>query len=493
MEKGLPNIILIVCDTLGAKHMSLYGYERRTTPNLERLVEKEGFTVYTKCFAPAPWTSPSHASLFTGLYPSEHGTNGHNIFLNEKFYTLPEILKVTGYSTIGLSNNYIVAQPSGYGKGFDEFYEIPNLFIDENFTELQKIILFQDGKWNKLKAVLGKWGEIDGQKIIKFLMTRFYLKYQYVTIDSTPFTKKTVKLAEKRIAELQEKKGRFFLFINLMQTHEKYNPPKGFRKKFQPSAYKSKKSFRDCFVQNYCGEHSETVSNSIDYWKARYDEEVLFLDSVLHSFYANLKKRGAVDNTLFIITSDHGELFGEMGYLAHSFNTYNSLIHIPLLVRYPEAAGAVDDRMVQLHDIFALISDIIDSPIPVPKHSVSPLSLEKRNMIVSQSIDVRYRVKYLVKKHGGWNFKRRDFIHSNISAIIEVDSIPYKVIHYSNGRWEFYKLFNGLYEEDNNSHHIEETKINILKNSMKKIINDCEFYRSVPSNEYDLSPVLNFE
>jgi arylsulfatase A-like enzyme len=491
MKKVLPNIILIVCDTLGAKHMSLYGYDRRTTPNLERLVEKEGFTIYQRCFAPAPWTSPSHASLFTGLYPSEHGTNGLKFFLDEKFYTLPEILTLTGYSTIGFSNNYIVSRPFGYEKGFGEFYEIPNLITNENFTELQKLILFKKSKWEKIKALLGGRGETDSRKIIKFLITRFYLKFRPVTVNSTPFTKKTVKLAEKKIAELQERREKFFLFINLMQTHGKYNPPKGFRKLFQPSDYKEKRSFRDCFVQNYCGEHSAIVSKSIDYWKARYDEEIFFLDTVLHSFYTSLKERGFLDNTLFIITSDHGELFGEMGHLEHAFITYNSLVHIPLLVRYPEAAPAVDDRMVQLHDIFALICDMIDSPIPVPENSISPLSLEKRKLVISQSIDMRHKLKFILRRCREWDFKRHNFSHSNMSAIMELDNILYKTIYYSTDNWEFYKLRGSLYEENNNIQHIGERETIKLKKTMKKLIDDCEFCSAVPENEYDLDSVFD--
>jgi len=130
MKKNLPNIILIVCDTLGAKHMSLYGYERHTTPHLEKLVKEEGFTAYTRCFAPAPWTSPSHASLFTGLYPSEHGTNGHKLSIDKALYTLAELVKSMDYYTLGLSNNVLISKAFDYGRGFDRFYDPTSVFCE---------------------------------------------------------------------------------------------------------------------------------------------------------------------------------------------------------------------------------------------------------------------------------------------------------------------------------------------------------------------------
>ena len=152
MPKDLPNIILIICDTLSAKHMSLYAYERRTTPNLERLVE-EGFTVYTRCFAPAPWTNPSHASLFTGLYPSEHGIDGVKSQIGMNTITLPWILKEIGYKTIGISNNLLIN--GQFVKGWDKFFEMDKLFqSNKTMAELNTFFHFSSNKQNKYKKIL---------------------------------------------------------------------------------------------------------------------------------------------------------------------------------------------------------------------------------------------------------------------------------------------------------------------------------------------------
>jgi arylsulfatase A-like enzyme len=129
-----PNIILIVMDTAGAKHLSLYGYGRSTTPRLERLAEQG--TVYRRCYAPGCWTTPSHGSLFTGLYPAQHGAYEGHYLLYDNVQHLVSVLKMLGYRTYGISSNYLVAPASGMCRGFDHFVDFGagffNLFGQNN-------------------------------------------------------------------------------------------------------------------------------------------------------------------------------------------------------------------------------------------------------------------------------------------------------------------------------------------------------------------------
>ena len=120
MQTNPPNIILILMDTAGAKHMSIYGYHRRTTPQLERLAEKA--TVFSRCFAPGSWTLPSHASLFTGLYPSEHTVDGDdidNLVLSPTYQHLVNILKQANYFTYAVTNSSLVVRVYGICRDFD--------------------------------------------------------------------------------------------------------------------------------------------------------------------------------------------------------------------------------------------------------------------------------------------------------------------------------------------------------------------------------------
>jgi arylsulfatase A-like enzyme len=114
MSPKPPNIILIVLDTVGAKHLSLYGYQRPTTPNLERIAAE--CSVYSRCFAPACWTVPSHASMFTGLYPSQHGAFESRFLLRDNLPHLVPILKAQGYTTIGISTNSLVSPASAFAR-----------------------------------------------------------------------------------------------------------------------------------------------------------------------------------------------------------------------------------------------------------------------------------------------------------------------------------------------------------------------------------------
>lgn len=483
----LLNIILIVCDTLGAKHMSLYGYHRKTTPMMERLVEEAGFTVYTRCFSPAPWTAPAHASLFTGLYPSEHQTNGHNIFLDNRWNTLPEILKAIGYTTIGFSNNYLISKCTGYGRGFDQFYEMQNLFIDSNFEEIEKAIFGLSGKWTKLKILLSD-DNVPKSLLIKFLVNRFYLKHRNVIYDATPFTKRTLSEAKRKINQAYREGKSYFVFINLMQTHERYMPPKELRGTFQPNSVANLKSFNECFKENYVY-HDNRNEESLEFWRARYDEEVLCIDRMLYDFYCALNDYNSLDNTLFIITSDHGELFGEMGHVEHAMNTYNSLIHIPLMIKYPgENMPCLDDNIVQLHDLYALISELAEAPVPIPESSISPLS-KARKFVLSQGIDWRYRIKSILKDFPEWNFKVYDYTHSNMSILIEINGSLYKCIFYSNGKWEIYELKNGLYEENNKDISVSSEIVDKVKKQLEIQKELVGFNDSIPKNEYDMDLV----
>src|SRR4030042_35608 len=118
-EAELPNVILIVWDTVRADHLSLYGYSRPTTPFLEHLAEQA--VVFDRAYATAPWTLPSHASFFTGLFLSEHHCDSFTHRLSDQYLTLAEKLSASGYVTLGYSNNYSLNRITGMAQGFDHF------------------------------------------------------------------------------------------------------------------------------------------------------------------------------------------------------------------------------------------------------------------------------------------------------------------------------------------------------------------------------------
>ena len=431
-----PNVVLILCDTLGAKHMSLYGYHRKTTPHLQRMTEEDSFTVYARCFSPAPWTVPSHASLFTGLYPSEHKCDGGNFFLNEELNLLPDIIKGMGYRTFGISSNSLVSSFFGYGKGFDKFYEMWNLFNEE---ETEAFILRELSGIDKSRkpAVLLNHFRKGGHRaaISRVLFNMLYRRFRSVLKDSTCSTVKTMNLAEKILKEQSDSGNPFFLFVNLMQTHDKYNPPKQYRNIFvKDNPYFDRRHRREDEYFHYTVRPYE--DEFLRYLEGLYDQEILFLDSMIYRFVQSLKASGSFDNTVIIITSDHGEMFGEHNHIHHLFTTYNELIHIPLIVRHLGRISASEEgKLVQLHDLYSTLLDVIDAPYPRPSSSISLYGSSERKFAVSQLINTDFKIAACKKRNASFSSER---------GMYRLDKSEMAIMTLKNGEaWKYVKTADG--------------------------------------------------
>jgi arylsulfatase A-like enzyme len=440
----LPNIILIVCDTLGAKHMSLYGYNRPTTPHLGRMVESDSFAVYARCFSPAPWTVPAHASLFTGLYPHEHGNDGVNLFLGEHFLTLPVVLASSGYNTIGISCNSLIARRFGYALGFEEFHEVWNLFREAEPEQdiLRNLLDKKDSE--KIFFLLKSVSRYSPLSLLKVGLNGAYKKIRPICKDATFSTIKALQLATR---VLSASSPPFFLFINLMQTHDKYNPPSQYRNTFlshDPGL--ERRHRRESEYLHYTGTPFE--KNYLDYMEGLYDEEILFLDEIIYRIYQLLAEFKLIDNTVLIITSDHGELFGEHGHIHHLFTTYNELIHVPLIIRYPRLPHlrGFNHDLVQLHDLFSTIMDIVEAPYPASQSSISLLSKKKRDFAQAALLDVNFKMVACQERNSNFDVDAFPFNCSE-TAIINHDL--YKLIRRSNGKEELYYLKEDFYETNN--------------------------------------------
>ena len=396
------NIILIVLDTLGAKHMSLYGYHRRTTPNLERLAGEA--TVFSRCFATGCWTIPSHGSLFTGLYPSEHGAYEGRYLLHDNIHHLVPSLKMMGYRTLGISSNNLVAPASGLCPGFDYFKDYGagflKLFQGGGFAplspedDLSAILAAADnprGKWRLLARYLratGNWDKVC-KRLFEKVKNRSREKLDNFfglspIAHSAKYSEKTEKLFKQIIQEHDHHSSQpFFLFINFLEAHHYYRPPLRFRQFSQR---------HDRQTQNICDfyghDNSPASKDVINTYKNLYDDEIYYLDDIIGRLYHVLKKSSIFDHTALIITSDHGEHFGEKGYYGHMLSLHNELIWIPLVIRFPRtlAPPQIDDRLVSLSDVFSTVLDLGHSPLPRPESSQSVLSSGKRELAVAQIV-----------------------------------------------------------------------------------------------------------
>ncbi len=321
-----PNTIVIVLDTLRKDHLSLYGYNRQTSPFLEEWSKE--CQVFSNAVSSSPWTIPSHASLFTGLFPRSHGAHifipetregmppVHCYPLGPSFTTLAEIFKENGFDTAAfVANSWGVSKKYGLDQGFD---------------------LFEHG--------LNRRTVYARSDFIEFLACRVldlpFLEIPYMLADEV--TMHALELTQKT-------KGRpFFLFLNFMETHCPYSLPISFRDSFpgrKRGLFMTYKSFIDLKDRVVAG--GEILPHEKEHLISQYDSSILYFDESLRKLIQGLNQQGLLNNTYIYFLSDHGESFGDHGYFQHSNDVYENEIAIPLLIRHPglEKTGRIEERV----------------------------------------------------------------------------------------------------------------------------------------------------
>lgn len=335
-----PNILLIIMDSVRADHLSSYGYDRVTTPNLDQF--RKQATLYRQAFSNSSWSLPSHASLFTGLYPANHGLFDHNHKLAESEITLPELLNQEGYFTGGVTSNPWIEQ-GGLDRGFESVKEIGGRDKKQSRSILEK---------SGFAKLLGK------------------LKRALF------FTGRETKEAMESIKGLlleQGTKKPAFLFANFMEAHHPYLPPRPFHSKFSSSPLRSYLKVKDLAESTYGKDKVDDAlfQEAIDL----YDAEIAYLDDSLGKFFEWLQSEGLFENSMIILTSDHGEQFGEhelcgKRLMGHEFSVYDTLLHVPLLVKNPgQSRGQIVNEPVELVDL-----------LPTITQKLSGINLEPRQL-----------------------------------------------------------------------------------------------------------------
>jgi len=342
---GSPNIVLIVWDTVRAKSLSTYGYSRETSPNLSRLA-KEGI-LFELAIAPSSWTLPSHAAIFTGLPPEVFPTIWGD-YLPPEARTLAEVLAEHGYTSAGfVANQMFCSRIHGLNQGFIHYSD----FDDPGTEWLLSISLGRRAVCSpRLQRVLGVqnyWGRKSAEKI-----TRDFLRWVG-----------------------KEAPQPFFVFLNFFDAHQPYFAPPPFAEKFGP------KSLRQGIQYDFELRYA-TVVNPEDLTPTQrqgeqdaYDGAIAYLDACLGRLLDQLHRGGLLDRTVIIVTSDHGEHFGEHGLRDHGNSLYRALLHVPLVIRLPrgEHGGTRVRQPVSLVDLAATICDLAGYPERMPGNSLRRL------------------------------------------------------------------------------------------------------------------------
>ncbi len=296
-----PNIVLISIESLRADHVSTYGYARATTPNLDALAAQA--TRYANARSVTSWTLTSHATMFTGLYPSAHQVIRPKDKLADEHVTVAEALQAAGYQTAACVSGPYLSKPHALQQGFD--------YVDESPIHHMK----------------GASGDVTNPD-----MEAAVFRY----------------LKEERAPDKP-----FFLFAYYWDTHSEYIPPPPYDSMFVPAgAQKPKKVlFMPAFK---LGRHIN--QRQLDYLIAQYDGEIRCTDEYLGRVFDLLRELDLWDNTVVIVTADHGEEFYEHGHNSHKNTLYVESVHVPLIIKGPRQSTAhVDERVAHHVDLYPTI------------------------------------------------------------------------------------------------------------------------------------------
>lgn len=311
-----PNIILVTLDTTRADHLSCYGYHRTTTPNIDRIAKNS--VLYLNAISPSSWTLPAHASLFTGKFPSSHGA----MYDPDGPVHLADGIQLSA----GKANLLKKFRARGISENEQTLAEI----LKHQGYETGAVV---SGPWMKKIFGLGKG-------------FNYYDDNEISTLNGK-LARQVTQSALDWIETLDKKK--FFLFLNYFDPHIPYMAPEGYMEHYLPP--------------NIDFSHRNPTDEELI---ALYDAEILYMDHYFGKLVNQLKKLKIYENSLIIITADHGELFGEHGKYRHGKTLYQEEIHIPLIIKWPgnEIQPSEAHERIQLNDIFAIILDHLGLPIP---------------------------------------------------------------------------------------------------------------------------------
>jgi arylsulfatase A-like enzyme len=359
-KPGAPNVLLIVLDTVRADCLSLHGHGRLTTPNLDRLA-RSGW-VFAEARATAPWTSPTHGSIMTGRWPHELSIRP-GVPLDGSFPTLAEVLAREGYATAGFVGNvYYCSAAYGFGRGFARYED-----AYENQTVSLEEILRSSGLGRQLRRFLGESTALDHEETLARKTAAMLNRDVLGWLDDRPADRP------------------FFVFINYYDAHRPYLFHDGPTPRFGLAAlplpeqreidrrYLALSTARPAssdLTPEFIAEATRITREAMSLYHDSYDSCIAYLDRQVGLLLDEIGRRGILDNTLVIVTSDHGEQLGEHGLVSHGTSVYRPEVHVPLVVVPPARSsrpGFVAEP-VSLRDIPATIAEIVGvgprSPFP---------------------------------------------------------------------------------------------------------------------------------
>ena len=325
------NVVLIVIDTLRADHLSFNGYERNTSPVLDKFASES--LNFTHAYSTSSWTAPSVSSLLSGLYTSVHGMMPPNsrikaaqkfsFKISSKIDMLAEVLSQEGYKTAGVSANPWISEQFGYTQGFNYFFSPGHLIASE-------------------------------------------------------INDKTYRVFDN----VFKKSGPFFMYMHYFDPHDPYNAPG---------------EYKNYFSGEIKDDRYDKAEQKV---LAKYDSEIRYVDNEIGKFFEYLKTNNFYDDSLIIVTADHGEQFKERGNRGHGYQLFNEESRIPLIIKLPKSSKREkSDIPVSLVDVFPTILDVCGIKYSNPINGFSLVSnlKDRQEQGIFSEVSRRFNVKAYIK------------------------------------------------------------------------------------------------
>lgn len=412
-----PNVLWIVMDTTRADHLNPYGYDRVTSPSLAKLVS-DG-VVFENAISQAPWTMPSHFQMVTSRYDS-----GKETVLPEEYVTAAEILRDAGYDTGAVLGNFSLGRRSGFAQGFDTVMDGPVMVFFHKFIDKLPVV-----------TALIKTGLLPADTAVRWLHRHTFL--EGVGARGSDLTNRAIRWMSARGDHP------FFLFINYMDPHDAFDPPEPYRSRFAEGVEPIKGFVRWDPVRNRAIDSNTFVRDRLpkftkEDWQDLidlYDGEIAFLDAQIGRMFDFLREKGLLDDTIVVVTADHGELFGEHDLAYHFKSLSEEETHVPLLMRFPKGlpGGRRVKTPVEVNDVLPTVLSLTKLESPAPMNGESLVALVEEGDS-PEGIAQAETFTYLLRKPD------KRFAHTQAGHLFGRRTGTEKYVWSSGGKHEFYEL-----------------------------------------------------
>lgn len=419
-----PDIVLIVVDTCRAStFFNLLNTGK--IPNFELLLEDA--VSYRNATAAGSWTVPSHGSIFTGLYPSQHGTSATNPNFDPPNIPLAQVLREEGYHTVGLSANPWISPGFDFDRGFDQFKTAYELFWGG--VELGEIRSFS----SRRKQIRTLAEHITTKSSIKTLSNIVYEKLFAKRNDSgaKKITSDAISILKNHTDDPR------FLFLNYMEPHLDYEPPADLARDELPKQVELGEARK--VNQNpwkFIAGQEEMDSHDFEILRSLYRAELRYLDTQIGRLLEEIKNTNSLDDVCFVITGDHGENIGEHKLMDHQYCLYQTLVHVPLAIRYPNVLNPKEiTNVVETKNIYGTLCEIANLSDEDNNRSLINEG-DRNNMAISEYPEPQPSMDALEERAGDLSVETQEYNRS--LRAIRIGS--WKYIEGSDGLTELYNL-----------------------------------------------------